>query len=1048
MSFNRAKRTFLCIVLSFAMILEFAGFQPVYADAAEAAADKANAAGTPTPVPTATVTPTATPKPTSTPGVTTATGTANKEDKSTDKREISKLIGEQKFTVSNSKISMATYEKGNGVMIKGSGADIAESTFSFKDTFDFGIQEVSHIVVDGLAAKKKKVFLQFYLDDDKEFFVSIKLNCQKRDDYWNFDKNICKSLKDKKIKGSHKISFKVVTEDKSDVKFLLRYIFFMKSDVPTISFDIDESEGSIAEMNSDSSHNTECYGNMSLDIPSDYKSEYSDKKYESGKYELDYIRGRGNSTWYADKKPYKFKLTKSTDFFGMGKNKHWVLLANYYDATMLRNKFTYWLGAELGMKYTPQCVFVDVVMNDVYLGSYYLCEQVRVGSSRVNIDDLEADESSKNATSGSVITGGYLLGMSPYTENDNQSQWISTERGNTFVIQSPSFDDYFNEAQYNYISKYMQDTENAIYGENFKDADGKSYGDYMDIDAAIDYYWVQEISSNGDAYGSSSTYLFKERDGKLFWGPLWDFDYVAWGNVDTNTTGFSKNNSTWFERLLQDETFVKKMIERWPAVKNKLLEACKDGGKLDKYAEELAGSQKANYNINEMYSDTWMMDDGFVVVDGVQVNGGISSGTSSDSYDSEVARLKKWISDRVTWIDNNINELVPVTYKVTFMSDGKVYKEDTVTKNSYRGVALPEEPVKDGYKFMGWYSKMTVNGKEYENIISDGYYISEDTVFYAKWVENSKIIKATKISFGAEEYYRYIYDYFALPVYSIPFGSVIEDVTYASSNENVASVSVNYNGDVIISTSAVGDVTITATTADGLTATCVLHVIDYSEASGIKDFDIGEAELTLNAGDYSRIVPKTVPEKCPYADFTYAVTDDNLAEVNEAGYIYAKKAGTVYVAVVCNNMETMKFCKVTIVDPDVKTGTKFTVNGLKYEITAIGTAGTVKCTGMENKSSKNVTIPSTVTYKGSKFKVTVIGKSAFAGSSKLKKVVVGSNVTTIEAKAFYNCKELKLLDIRSKKLKKVGSNAIAKVSDKFELRAPDGKYDKYIKLFI
>ena len=87
----------------------------------------------------------------------------------------------------------------------------------------------------------------------------------------------------------------------------------------------------------------------------------------------------------------------------------------------------------------------------------------------------------------------------------------------------------------------------------YKDLNGKHYGEYMDIDAAIDYYWVQEISSNGDAYNSSSTYLYKERNGKLFWGPLWDFDYVAWGNVDTRTTGFDKTNATWFEKLIQDK---------------------------------------------------------------------------------------------------------------------------------------------------------------------------------------------------------------------------------------------------------------------------------------------------------------------------------------------------------------------------------------------------------------------------------------------------------------------------------------------------------------
>ena len=74
----------------------------------------------------------------------------------------------------------------------------------------------------------------------------------------------------------------------------------------------------------------------------------------------------------------------------MGKNKHWVLLANYYDNSLLRNKITYWLGQQLNMAFTPKSEPVDVVMNGEYYGSYFLSQQVRVGSTRVDIDDLEA----------------------------------------------------------------------------------------------------------------------------------------------------------------------------------------------------------------------------------------------------------------------------------------------------------------------------------------------------------------------------------------------------------------------------------------------------------------------------------------------------------------------------------------------------------------------------------------------------------------------------------------------------------------------------------
>lgn len=956
---------------------------------------------------------------------------------STDKQEISRLLEQEKFTVSNPNINMETYEKWNGVLIKGNSNDITESTFTFEEKLDFGTQNTTgYIVVDGLATRKKNLVLQFYLDNEKESFVSVKLNCQGRKDYWNHIKNVCQAFKDRKITGKHKVSFKVVTDDKNNVTFLLRYIFFMKNNIPVLDFDIDESEVPIAEMNGDSGHNTECYGKMSLEIPDGYTSAYTSKKTTSGTYNLEYIRGRGNSTWSADKKPYKMKLMESADFFGMGKNKHWVLLANYYDVTLIRNKITYWLGEEMGMEYTPQCVFVDVIMNHKYMGSYYLCEQVRVGKSRVNIDDLEADDISKNITTGPAITGGYLLGMSPYTANDNMKQSFSTTRNNSYVIESPSFDNYFNEAQYNYISGYVQKTEDAIYGKDFKDPDGKHYSEYMDIDAAIDYYWVQEISSNGDAYGSSSTYLYKERNGKLFWGPLWDFDYVAWGNVDTRTTGFDKINATWFEKLMQDKTFVEKLIARWPVFKEKLLYACKDGGQIDQYAAQLASSQKANYIVNNMYDESWSVD--------------MDGNNTGRSFESEVTRLKEWISGRVEWIDNNIDLLIPKEYNITYISDGKVYKKDIYIKNNASDIGFPEPPVKEGYVFKGWYIKQIIDGKEKEVYVENGLNISEDTVFYAGWIKESQLVKATGITFIQEEISYYVRDTLICPsVYSLPFGSEVPEVTYKTSDSSIASISESEGGYFLLNTLEQGDTTLTATTEDGLVATMVIHVVGYFDDDSLhrveQAFSLPE-EIVLEEGSYGRISPKYVKEKTPYVDYVFGSSDTSIAETNVTGHVYAKKEGIAYIAVTCNRVDGIKFCKVIVTSAGLKERTEFNSGGLKYEITKTKGTRTVKCTGISGKSPENIIIPATVIYKNIKFKVTEIGKGAFKKCKNLKKAVIGKNIVVIGDKAFYKCKSLKLLDIKSKKLRKAGAKVADKTSKKLKIKAPAGKYKKYVKM--
>ena len=100
------------------------------------------------------------------------------------------------------------------------------------------------------------------------------------------------------------------------------------------------------------------------------------------------IRGRGNSTWAQPKKPYRLKLDKKTDLFGMGKSKHWVLLANYLDESLQRNTLAYNLSGAMGME-QMSTVFVDVVLNGDFVGNYQLCENIRVDDTRVDIFDWE-----------------------------------------------------------------------------------------------------------------------------------------------------------------------------------------------------------------------------------------------------------------------------------------------------------------------------------------------------------------------------------------------------------------------------------------------------------------------------------------------------------------------------------------------------------------------------------------------------------------------------------------------------------------------------------
>ena len=103
-----------------------------------------------------------------------------------------------------------------------------------------------------------------------------------------------------------------------------------------------------------------------------------------------YVKLRGNSTRYREKSPYKIKLEKSCDLFGMGSSKHWVLLANDIDHTNIRNKLVYDFSRDIGAKYYTESLNVVLILDNEYHGLYQLCEQIRISDERLNIYDWEA----------------------------------------------------------------------------------------------------------------------------------------------------------------------------------------------------------------------------------------------------------------------------------------------------------------------------------------------------------------------------------------------------------------------------------------------------------------------------------------------------------------------------------------------------------------------------------------------------------------------------------------------------------------------------------
>ena len=335
----------------------------------------------------------------------------------------------------------------------------------------------------------------------------------------------------------------------------------------------------------------------------------------------DNIRGRGNSTWSYPKKPYALKLDSKASILGMPKHKRWVLLANWMDRTLLRNRVAFRMAQATCMEWAPRGEFVEVVLNGKHVGNYYLCEQIKVDENRVNVAEMEETD-----TEGDAVTGGYLLELDVYYDEVNKFK--SPIKNLPYMFKEPD-EDVLQEQQYNYMWHYVGTLEAALYDDTRFMT--REYAQYIDVDTYIDWWLVHELAYNGEPNHPKSTYMHKDRMGKLKAGPVWDFD---WGTFVPTSTSFRIAESLYYGRLFQDPVFVQRVKERWGVLKPKFAEI---PNFIDAEKQKLQKSDQLNIKMWPISSRT--------------------NGDETLTYDAAVERMKNAYQTRLQKIDALISNL-------------------------------------------------------------------------------------------------------------------------------------------------------------------------------------------------------------------------------------------------------------------------------------------------------------------------------------------------------------------------------------------------------
>lgn len=324
------------------------------------------------------------------------------------------------------------------------------------------------------------------------------------------------------------------------------------------------------------------------------------------------IRGRGNSTWKEEKKPYRLKFSKKLSLCGLASAKNFVLIANYIDPTYMRNAMAFKLAELLDMPFTNHSIPVNVEFNGIKKGAYMLSEKQGIGKGSVNIDEEK----------------GVLWELD--TNFDEDYKFMSSKYDLPVMLADPDPLDFLPDSisPLDWFEPWKEDFE--VMEASVKAGNPE---ETIDMNSVVDYLLVNLLSGNCEVDWPKSVKLFKpDRDSLYVFGPVWDFDW-GFGYAFPYTRKLlvtyptDLKGSFFFRDIVKSSQFMPLFAQRWEEFKNNIMPTWLDY--LDEYAEMVRISAMQDYEL-------WQPEKRLM-----------------ENFDDNVNSLREWIENRIKAIDSN-----------------------------------------------------------------------------------------------------------------------------------------------------------------------------------------------------------------------------------------------------------------------------------------------------------------------------------------------------------------------------------------------------------
>jgi len=347
------------------------------------------------------------------------------------------------------------------------------------------------------------------------------------------------------------------------------------------------------------------------------------------------IEIRGQSSANFPKKQYGIETRNDDDeqiessLLGMPEESDWVLNGPYSDKSLMRNALAYYTERQM-VKYAPRTIFCEVILNGSYNGVYLLIEKISRSKNRVDIEKLEPYQNEEPE-----ISGGYIIKRDK-TGGDPESAYFYTANGVQLSYVYPKYTKITSE-QRNWILNYLNEFETAILNAAPNDV-VTAAKKYVDVDSFVDNYVHVQFTKNIDGLRLSS-YMYKDRNKKLFMGPQWDYN-LSFGNADYldgwMTNGwYVSYNPFWWREFLEDANFKKLCALRWMELRKSAFTTDNLIGLVNSNINTLGNAADRNFDRWKILG-TYVWPNWYV----------------ADTYDEEINWMKSWITGRCSWLDS------------------------------------------------------------------------------------------------------------------------------------------------------------------------------------------------------------------------------------------------------------------------------------------------------------------------------------------------------------------------------------------------------------